>query len=110
MTFKPDMGADCNAMSAQTLNALDVSGRFRVSNSKLVAFFGQKITPLRRRALTCEYKGQKHRNNQGLWQIKRDNESSKLYTFNTPMGRYRFLRLSFGISSAFIRSRVLLRR
>lgn len=31
-----------------------------MSKSKLVAFFGQKITPLGRRALTYEYKGQKH--------------------------------------------------
>lgn len=47
-------------MSVQTLNALDVRRRLRVSKSKLVAFLGQKITPLGRRALTCGYKGQKH--------------------------------------------------
>eukprot|EP00112_Aurelia_sp_Birch-Aquarium-sp1_P023107 Seg6752.3 transcript_id=Seg6752.3/GoldUCD/mRNA.D3Y31 product="Retrovirus-related Pol polyprotein from transposon 17.6" protein_id=Seg6752.3/GoldUCD/D3Y31 len=34
------------------------------------------------------------------WQIKIDEESSKLLTFNTPFGRYKFLRLSFGIHSA----------
>ncbi|KAA0714109.1 Retrovirus-related Pol polyprotein from transposon opus [Triplophysa tibetana] len=38
--------------------------------------------------------------NQGFWQIKLDEDSSKLCTFNTPIGRYRFLRLPFGISSA----------
>lgn len=38
--------------------------------------------------------------NQGFWQIKLDHESSKLCTMNTPIGRYRFLRLPFGISSA----------
>ena len=38
--------------------------------------------------------------NQGFWQIKLDEESSKLCTFNTPIGRYRFLCLPFGISSA----------
>uniref|UniRef100_A0A3P9LFC2 ribonuclease H n=1 Tax=Oryzias latipes TaxID=8090 RepID=A0A3P9LFC2_ORYLA len=38
--------------------------------------------------------------NQGFWQIKLDDESSRLRTFNTPIGRYRFLRLPFGISSA----------
>ncbi|XP_056109383.1 uncharacterized protein K02A2.6-like [Rhinichthys klamathensis goyatoka] len=38
--------------------------------------------------------------NQGFWQIKLDDDSSKLCTFNTPIGRYRFLRLPFGISSA----------
>lgn len=38
--------------------------------------------------------------NQGFWQIKLDNESSKLCTFNTPIGRYRFLHLPFGVSSA----------
>lgn len=38
--------------------------------------------------------------NQGFWQIKLDEESSKLCTFNTPIGRHRFLRLPFGVSSA----------
>lgn len=38
--------------------------------------------------------------NHGFWQIKLDEESSKLCTFNTPVGRYRFLRLPFGVSSA----------
>lgn len=51
ITLKLDTGADCNVMFIQTLNALDVKGRLRVS--KLVAFFGQKTTPLGRRALTC---------------------------------------------------------
>ena len=36
----------------------------------------------------------------GFWQIKLDQESSKLCTFNTPFGRYRFKRLPFGICSA----------
>ncbi len=36
----------------------------------------------------------------GYWQIKVDDESSKLLTFNTPFGRYRFKRLPFGIHSA----------
>ena len=34
------------------------------------------------------------------WQIPLDEESSKLLTFNTPIGRYRFLRMPFGIHSA----------
>ena len=34
------------------------------------------------------------------WQIQIDEESSKLLTFNTPFGRYKFLRLPFGIHSA----------
>ena len=33
----------------------------------------------------------------GFWQLELDNESSKLCTFNTPFGRYRYLRLPFGI-------------
>lgn len=36
----------------------------------------------------------------GGWQIKLDEPSSKLWAFNTPWGRYRFLRLLFGIKSA----------
>lgn len=36
----------------------------------------------------------------GFWNVSLDNESSKLCTFITPFGRYRFLRLPFGISSA----------
>jgi hypothetical protein len=37
---------------------------------------------------------------QGFWQLKLDEESSKLTCFNTPFGRKRFLRLPFGIKSA----------
>lgn len=34
-----------------------------------------------------------------FWQIVLDKESSKLLTFNTPFGRYRYLRMSYGIHS-----------
>ena len=36
----------------------------------------------------------------GFWQIPLSNKSANLCTFNTPFGRYRFLRLPFGICSA----------
>ena len=36
----------------------------------------------------------------GFWQVKLDDASSKLTTFNTAFGRYRWLRMPFGISSA----------
>lgn len=36
----------------------------------------------------------------GFWQIPLDDSSSKLCTFNTPIGRYRFTRLPFGICDA----------
>ena len=36
----------------------------------------------------------------GYWTIKLDNDSSYLTTFNTPYGRYRFLRLPSGLKSA----------
>ena len=36
----------------------------------------------------------------GFWQIKLDQESAKLCTFNTPFGRYMFKRLPFGLSSS----------
>ena len=36
----------------------------------------------------------------GFWHIELDEESSKLTTFNTPFGRYRWLRLPFGLSFA----------
>ena len=34
------------------------------------------------------------------WQVPVDYESSKLLTFNFPNGRYRFLRMPYGIQSA----------
>ena len=34
------------------------------------------------------------------WQIQLDYESSKLLTFNSPYGRFRFLRMAYGIKSA----------
>ena len=36
----------------------------------------------------------------GYWKIPLDKESSKLTTFNTPFGRFRFTRIPFGIRSA----------
>ena len=35
-----------------------------------------------------------------FWQIRLDKKSSLLTTFSTPFGRYRFLRMLFGINSA----------
>lgn len=35
-----------------------------------------------------------------FWQVKLTENSSKFTTFNTPFGRYKFLRLPYGISSA----------
>ncbi len=36
----------------------------------------------------------------GFWQLKLDEASSRLCTFNTPFDRYRILRVSFGVNSA----------
>ena len=36
----------------------------------------------------------------GYWQVRVDEESSHLLTFNTPFGRYRYTRLPFGVHSA----------
>ena len=36
----------------------------------------------------------------GFWQIKLSEENSHYTTFNTPFGRYRWLRLPFGLCSA----------
>ncbi|CAC5410926.1 unnamed protein product [Mytilus coruscus] len=36
----------------------------------------------------------------GVWHVELDEESSLLTTFNTPFGRYRWLRMPFGLSSA----------
>ena len=36
----------------------------------------------------------------GFWQVRLDQKSSYLTTFNTPFGRYRWRRMPFGISSA----------
>lgn len=38
--------------------------------------------------------------NRGFWQIKLDQESSKLTTFITPFGKFKFNRLSFGLAIA----------
>ena len=38
--------------------------------------------------------------NSGFWQIELDKQSSKLTTFITPFGRFRFNRLPFGTTSA----------
>lgn len=38
--------------------------------------------------------------NSGFWTIPLDSESSQLCTFITPFGRFKFLRLPFGVSSA----------
>lgn len=37
---------------------------------------------------------------EGFWQVRLDEASSDLCTFNTPMGRHRFRRLPYGIKSA----------
>ena len=36
----------------------------------------------------------------GFWQVKIDTDSSYLTTFNTPFGRFRWLRLPFGVKTA----------
>ena len=36
----------------------------------------------------------------GFWQLKLDEESSCLCTFNTPIGRYRLTKLPFGVKRA----------
>lgn len=38
--------------------------------------------------------------NRGFWMVPLGERSSKLCTFNTPFGRFRFLRLPFGINAA----------
>ena len=38
--------------------------------------------------------------NNGFWQISLDDRSSMLTCFNTPFGRYRWMRMPFGINSA----------
>ncbi len=45
----------------------------------------------------------------GYWHVKLDDESSKLTTFQTPYGRYRWLRLPFGlnVSSEIFQKRLL---
>ena len=36
----------------------------------------------------------------GYWQVKLDDDSSNLTTFNTPFGRFKWKRMPFGISPA----------
>ena len=35
-----------------------------------------------------------------FWQVKLDEKSSKLLTFNTPFGRYKYLRMPYGMHLA----------
>ena len=56
VTFKLDAGAECNVMSEKTFRMLDVKGRLRSSNCKLVTYSGHKMAPLGKRALTCQFK------------------------------------------------------
>ncbi|KAJ8358792.1 hypothetical protein SKAU_G00153170 [Synaphobranchus kaupii] len=61
VTFKLDTGAECNVMSEKTFSSLDIRGRLKASNCKLVTYSGHKMAPLGKKALTCQFKGQKHR-------------------------------------------------
>ncbi|XP_019220499.2 uncharacterized protein LOC109204242 [Oreochromis niloticus] len=58
----------------------------------------------KREEITCEMAGARYftklDSSQGFWQLKLDESSTKYCTFNTPFGRYCFLRLPFGIISA----------
>ncbi|XP_039890321.1 uncharacterized protein K02A2.6-like [Simochromis diagramma] len=58
----------------------------------------------KREEITCEMAGARYFTkldaSQGFWQLKLDESSTKYCTFNTPFGRYCFLRLPFGIISA----------
>ncbi|VDI33051.1 Hypothetical predicted protein [Mytilus galloprovincialis] len=58
----------------------------------------------RREEITAKLAGAKYFSkldaSSGFWNIKLDEESSNLCAFNTPFGRFKFLRLPFGIKSA----------
>lgn len=58
----------------------------------------------KREEITSEMAGAKYFTkldaSQGFWQLKLDESSSKYCTFNTPYGRYCFLRMPFRIISA----------
>ena len=60
----------------------------------------EKITPLSKKEVANRLSGAKSFMSldacSGYWQLPVDDESSKLLTFNTPWGRYRFTRLPFG--------------
>ena len=53
--------------------------------------------------VTSELAGAKHFSvldaRSGYWQIKLSDTSSSLTTFNTPFGRFRYLRMPFGVNS-----------
>ena len=53
--------------------------------------------------VTSEWAGAKHFSvldaHSGYWQIKLSDTSSRLTTFNTPFGRFRYLRMPFGVNT-----------
>jgi len=58
--IKPDTVAGCNVTSVETFKALNVIGRLKASQSKLIVFLNQRMAPLGKRSLAGDYKGQKH--------------------------------------------------
>ncbi|CAC5370732.1 unnamed protein product [Mytilus coruscus] len=89
INFQLDTGAKCNILSLHKLKTICSHPIITKQVSPSAHTQDTSLTPLDKLDATS-----------GFWHIQLDKPSSKLCTFNTPFGRYRFARLPFGINSA----------
>lgn len=61
MTFQLDTGANCNVMSAETFNSLDIRGKLKKIHLQACFIFWPQDGAIGKKVLTGLYKGQKYK-------------------------------------------------